>query len=74
MDAQVVYEQHDDYERHAGPWGFMKVGVRFADRVIWLGVCGSGMGQADYDKAERLAREIVRRWQAAPAEEGAREA
>lgn len=65
VDAQVVYEQHDEYERHAGPWGYIRVGVRFGDRVIWLGTTGSGMTQSEYDKAETLAKEIVRRWEAA---------
>lgn len=71
MDAQVVYEQHDEYD--AGPWGYIRVGVRFDDRVIWLGTTGSGMTRAEYDKAEALAKEIVRRWKAVAHVEGGEE-
>lgn len=70
VDAQVVYEQHDEYDHHAGPWGYIRVGVRFGDRVIWLGMTGSGMTQSEYDKAEALAKEIVRRCKAVAHVEG----
>ena len=61
-EAQVVYESQDAYDINHGPHGYIRVGVRFGDRVIWLGTTGSYMGHAEYDKAEALAKEIVRRW------------
>lgn len=65
-DAQVVYEKQDAYDMQHGPHGYVRVGVRFGERVIWLGTTGSYMGHADYDQAEGLAKEIVRRWTEAP--------
>ena len=57
-DAQVVYERQESYDMAAGPYGYEKVGVRFNDRVIWLGMRGYGVPErvaAEWDDVVRLA-------------------
>lgn len=68
-DAQVVYERNETFDERSGPCGSARVGVRFSDRVLWLGLSYWPSDQGVHDKFatdERLAQEIVRRWNAAP--------
>lgn len=59
VDVQVVYEQHDDFDLRNGPFGGGRVGVRFDDRIIWLGSWCSHSSSKGYDKAEQLAKLIA---------------
>lgn len=62
-DMQVVYEKHDQYDEHAGPYGSERIGVRIGDRVIWLGAItypwGNTAIQEEYENAKRLAKQLA---------------
>lgn len=63
-EAQVVYERQPGGDLRNGPCEFVRVGVRFGDRVIWLG-SSFAPGDGDDDQYVRdivLAQEIVFRW------------
>lgn len=67
MDAQVVYERQVGGDIQHGPAEYIRVGVRFDDRVVWLGSAYfPGDDGRQYKQDEGLAKEIVRRWYASP--------
>lgn len=64
LNAQVVYERQVGGDIRHGPSEFVQVGVRFDNRVLWLGSTfypGDAKDQ-QYARDVDLAQEIVRRW------------
>ena len=67
LDTQVVYERQPGGDLQYGPVEFVRVGVRFGDRVIWLGAANfPGCDPKAYEKDIALAQEIVRHCKADP--------
>ena len=61
MNAQVVYERHSGVVG-GEPFSYERVGIRIAERVIWLGMIGPYLSQVDYTAERDLAEQVVRRW------------
>lgn len=60
MEAQVIYERQPGGDIQHGPCEFTRVGVRFGDRVIWLGSAFFPGGDGkQYGLDVDLAQEIV---------------
>jgi hypothetical protein len=62
--ARVVRERQDGFDMQSGPYGYQRVGFAIGERVFWTGCVGSGMPEGSYGDDERLAHEVVRRWNA----------
>lgn len=60
MDAQVVYERQPGGDVQRGPCEFQRIGVRFGDRVVWLGAAFFPGRDNTFEKDVSLAEEIVR--------------
>jgi hypothetical protein len=62
METQIVYERQVGGSLEHGPCEFVRVGVRFDDRVVWLeNAYFPGSNDAAFKRGEALAQEIVRR-------------
>lgn len=62
MDTQVVYERDAGGDLRHGPGEFIRVGVRFDDRVFWIeSAYFPGSDGVCFARGEALAKEIVRR-------------
>ncbi len=61
-DARVVYERDDNFDMHAGPFGFERVGFCIGNRVFWTGLSGSYVQTKTWDSDKALAEKIVRLW------------
>ena len=62
-EAQVVYERQPGGDLHSGPCEFVRVGVRYGNRVMWIESAhfpGSDGGR--YQEAVQFASDLVARW------------
>jgi hypothetical protein len=63
MDAQVVYERQAGGNLQHGPCEFVRVGVRYGNRIIWLESAHfPGSDGGDYQSAVQFASDLVARW------------
>lgn len=70
MDAQVIYERQSGGDLQYGPSEFVRVGVRFGDRVVWLGSAHfPGDDGKRYGQDIELAQDIARHCKADPTSE-----
>lgn len=62
-EAQVVYERLPGGDLQHGPCEFVRVGVRFGSRIMWI-ECAyfPGSDREIYLKGERFASDLVARW------------
>lgn len=63
MEAQVVYERQPGGDLHSGPCEFVRVGVRYGNRVMWIESAHfPGSDGGHYQEAVQFASDLVARW------------
>ena len=60
MDVQVTYERQVGGDLQHGPCEFVRVGVRFNDRVFWIeSAYFPGSNGVGFERGEAIAKEIA---------------
>ena len=62
-EAQVVYERHPGGDLHYGPAEFIRVGVRYGNRIMWIDSAHfPGSDNAKWQEAVQFSSDLVARW------------